>query len=70
MSASIKQSNNLKDMPDNLICPCGGGQSCIVDRRWIGDWVHEDEIFKQSGIPLRKNCYTAYNYKQRKVLQL
>jgi len=57
-------------MPDNLICICGGDQSCIVDRRWIGDWVHEDEIFKQSGIHLRKNCYTAYSYKQRKVLQL
>jgi hypothetical protein len=70
MSASTKYSNNVADMPDNLICPCGGGQSCIVDRRWIGDWVHEDEVFINAGIPLRKNCYCNYTTKQLKVLKM
>jgi hypothetical protein len=60
----------LVDMPDNLICPCGGGQSCLVDRRWLGDWVHEDDIFKKSGLSLRKNCYSKYNEEQKKLLGL
>ena len=68
MSASIKQSNNLKDMPDNLICPCGGGQSCIVDRRWIGDWVHEDNVFINAGLPIRKNCFACFTSAQQKQL--
>jgi hypothetical protein len=64
------EKKQLTDMPDNLICPCGGGQSCLVDRRWLGDWVHEDDIFKNSGIPLRKNCYSNYNEEQKKLLGL
>lgn len=30
---------------NKYICPCGGGQSCIVDRRYNNDWVHEDNVF-------------------------
>ena len=59
--------NTIVDMPSNLICPCGGGQSCIVDRRWVGDWVHEDDVFTNAGITLRKNCFVNYTKKQKKA---
>lgn len=49
-------------------CPCGGGQSCIVDRRTLKDWVHEDEVFLEHKLPIRKNCYQQYTNKQLKVL--
>jgi hypothetical protein len=49
-------------------CPCGGGQSCIVDRRELNDWVHEDFLFLENKLPLRKNCYQQFTNKQLKVL--
>jgi len=52
----------------NCECPCGGGQSCIVDRRSVKDWVHEDDVFLKHKLPLRKNCYQQYTNKQLKVL--
>ena len=39
-----------------MSCPCGGGQSCIVDRRYMKAWVHEDEVLKEAGISLRLHC--------------
>ena len=51
------------------LCPCGGGQSCMVDRRALGDWVPEDNIFKQNNLPIRKNCYSKLSKKQLKVLE-
>jgi|SaaInlV_125m_DNA_1040241.scaffolds.fasta_scaffold55958_2 hypothetical protein len=51
-----------------FICPCGGGQSCIVDRRRNNDWVHEDDVFKAYNLPLRKNCFQKYYDSQYKVL--
>jgi len=51
-----------------FICPCGGGQSCIVDRRKNNDWVHEDIVFKENKLPLRKHCYQQYYESQLKVL--
>ena len=30
----------------HFCCPCGGGQSCLVDRRKNKDWVYEDDIAK------------------------
>lgn len=45
----------------NNICPCGGGQSCIVDRRRIGDWVLEDYVFRKNNLSLRKNCFAPYS---------
>jgi len=27
-----KESAQVMDMPAEQLCPCGGGQSCIVDR--------------------------------------
>ena len=42
----------------HFCCPCGGGQSCLVDRRKNKDWVYEDDIRKQKGLPLRQNCFS------------
>jgi hypothetical protein len=53
----------------NCMCPCGGGQSCIVDRRELNDWVHEDNLFLENKLPLRKNCFQQYTIKQLKVLE-
>jgi len=66
----VKQTKQVIDMPQNDICPCGGGQSCIVDRRWVGDWVHEDTIFINAGLPIRKNCFAAYTNEQKKKLNI
>jgi hypothetical protein len=58
----------VMDMPTEQLCPCGGGQSCIVDRRWVGDWVHEDNVFTNAGLPIRKNCFTNFTTAQKKLL--
>ena len=50
------------------VCPCGGGQSCIVDRRTLNDWVHEDDLFTKNKLPLRKHCFQQYTNKQLKAL--
>lgn len=50
------------------MCPCGGGQSCIVDRRELNDWVHEDDLFLKNKLPLRKDCFQQFTNKQLKVL--
>ena len=50
-------------------CPCGGGQSCIVDRRAVGDWVYEDDIFRKHNLAVRKNCYEALDKRREKVLK-
>ena len=55
-------------MLNNIICPCGGGQSCIVDRRELNDWVHEDNLFLENKLSLRKNCFQKYTKEQLKVL--
>ena len=49
-------------------CPCGGGQSCIVMRRYCEDWVHEDDLFKEANVPLRENCYCDWTEAQQKVM--
>tara|TARA_B100002019_G_C20993409_1_gene461720 strand:+ start:204 stop:629 length:426 start_codon:yes stop_codon:yes gene_type:complete len=60
--------NDLNSMPNELRCPCGGGQSCIIDRRWVGDWIHEDDVFKRNGLPLRTTCFDVYTYEQEQAL--
>ena len=64
----IKTIRTVNNKPKNMRCPCGGGQSCIVDRRWIGDWVHEDNVFLRNSLPLRKNCFAELNLKQHSAL--
>ena len=61
-------AGQVMDMPTEQLCPCGGGQSCIVDRRWVGDWVHEDDVFTNAGLPIRKNCFTNFTAAQKKLL--
>ncbi len=63
-----KESVQVMDMPTEQLCPCGGGQSCIVDRRWVGDWVHEDNVFINAGLPIRKNCFACFTSAQQKQL--
>ncbi len=63
-------NKNINDMPKNMLCPCGGGQSCIVDRRWLGDWVYEDDILLNAGLPIRKNCYQEPSVEQLKILSI
>ena len=62
------QKKLVMDMSQELICPCGGGQSCIVDRRWVGDWVHEDDVFASAGLPIRKNCFVNFTREQKTIL--
>lgn len=69
MNNSFVKQRNLVDMPKEDICPCGGGQSCIVDRRWIGDWVHEDILFINAGLEIRKNCSTKFTNVQENILR-
>ncbi len=47
-----------------MSCPCGGGQSCIVDRRNLGAWVFEDDVLKAAGLPLRENCVSEASDEQ------
>ena len=61
-------TGQVMDMPVGQLCPCGGGQSCIVDRRWVGDWVHEDDVFTNARLPIRKNCFTNFTAAQKKLL--
>jgi len=61
--------NTVSNMPTTMMCPCGGGQSCIVDRRFVGDYVHEDEVFTNFGLPLRKNCFNKFYKSQEKSLK-
>ena len=65
----IRMKNTLDNMPTSMMCPCGGGQSCIVDRRFVGDYVHEDDVFTNIGLPLRKNCYNKFYKCQAKALK-
>ena len=60
------KNNSLSKKP---LCKCGGGQSCIVDRRSVGDWVHEDDVFLSAGLPLRKNCMQPYYENQEEALK-
>ena len=59
---------SVNSMPTRMMCDCGGGQSCIVDRRWIGDWVHEDEVFQKAGLPIRKHCLQKFYPEQERAL--
>ena len=67
------ESNCLNEMPHDLRCKnndsyCMLGQSCIVDRRWLGDFVHEDLVFDSKNIPRRINCYQPFTIEQEAAL--
>jgi len=74
---SVKASAQRRDsqqkskiVPKEQECPCGGGMSCIVDRRFYGDWVMEDDLFLAEKCTLRNNCTEPYTEKQRYILDL
>jgi len=50
-------------------CPCGGGQSCIVDRRRFQDWVHEDDVYRAVGVPVREHCLSPLTNVQIDAMQ-
>ena len=60
----VKSSDSSRLRP----CPCGGSQSCIVERRKVGDWVHEDSLMDEAGIKKRKNCFSKFTKAQQKVM--
>lgn len=64
----IELMPTINNMPKSMRCPCGGDQSCIVNRRWLGVWVHEDEVFTVANISLRVNCSQAYTNEQINLL--
>jgi hypothetical protein len=59
---------SLCERPVYMECKCGGGQSCLIDRRWVGDFCHEDVVFNKKNIPLRKSCIEDYTEQQRKAI--
>ena len=67
---------NVSSMPDENRCRmnngdyCYLGQSCIVDRRLVGDWVHEDDVFDRYGLPRRINCYQPYTNEQQQAIEM
>jgi len=64
----IKTIRTVNNKPQNMKCPCRGGESCIVDRRWVGDWIHEDDVFLRNNLPLRKNCFVQLTCEQIEAL--
>jgi len=52
-----------------FICPCNGGQTCIVDRRYLKDFVQEDMLFTRFNLPLRKHCFIPYTKQQNEILK-
>lgn len=68
MQNSKTNAKQPKDCPDRINCPCGGGQSCIVHRRLLGDWVYEDDVYREAGIPVREHCFTQPTQEQREVM--
>lgn len=65
---SPSQVNNISFIPDENRCLMDNGlycfgQSCIVDRRSVGDWVLDDGCN-------RINCYQPYTDKQNQAIQM
>ena len=53
---------------DCQYCPCGGGQSCIVERRRMSDWVHEDDVLNQAKVRPRRHCHEEFDEYQKSAL--
>ena len=50
-------------------CPCKcPGQSCIVERRKVGDFVHIDMLMAEAKVPKLKHCLSKPTKTQQKVL--
>lgn len=73
VSNSTNSSNSWefsKTLPDEEKCPCGGGQSCIVDRRRVGGYVLEDYALQNANLPIRKNCFSEPTEEQDRVMRI
>ena len=57
-------------LEQEVCCPCGGGQSCIIDRRLVGDWVHEDSIFLDMGLPVRMSCIEPLGAHRERAIRM
>tara|TARA_B110000908_G_C10261947_1_gene460006 strand:+ start:1338 stop:1601 length:264 start_codon:yes stop_codon:yes gene_type:complete len=52
-----------------FVCPCKcPGQSCIVERRKVGDFVHVDMLMTEAKVPKLKHCLSKPTKTQQKVL--
>jgi hypothetical protein len=58
-----------KTLHEKQECPCGGGMSCLVDRRTSGVWVMEDDVFKKAKCKLRINCLDPMSKFQIKLMK-
>ena len=68
-SINKKDKKGKKNKQQKILqCPCGGGQSCIVDRRRYNDWVHEDDVLRQNGLSVRTNCHTPFTIEQEAAM--
>jgi len=47
--------------------PCGG-QSCIIARRQNDDFVYEDVVFRERGLPVRATCDTPPTAEQARAM--
>lgn len=57
-------------MTKDYKCPCGDyDQSCIVARRRVGDFVHEDMLMAEAGVKKRKHCLSKMTKKQKEVMK-
>ena len=61
----VKESEEAEDTR----CPCGGGQSCIVERRCRGDWVHEDDVLLAAGLHVRTHCFSEPTLEQKAAIR-
>ena len=69
MNQQKYKKTNQKPKFKPFHCPCGGGMSCIVERRQVGDYVHEDDVFIKANLPIRKNCYTPHTQNQQNAMK-
>jgi len=55
---------------EDLQCPCGGGMSCIVERRRRDDWVHEDHVLRAAGVQPREHCHSEPTPEQQATMRV
>lgn len=62
--------NSVSTKPSKLgYCPCNHGTNCIVIKRNLCIWMHEDNLFKENRLPIRKNCFSKYSIEQHRILR-
>jgi len=61
---------DIVEEAEDLQCPCGGGMSCIVERRRRGDWVHEDHVFRAAGVQPREHCHSEPTPEQQATMRV